>query len=212
MERTKLSAEFTFVATFIAATLVSTLELISDLFPPNTFTGFNGFFLRTLTATGTYLLLFKIAVWIYFKILWKLFHRTTLIDGYWSYSFNDSYDFNKKQYTKPDQFGKARIVHNVDEINIFAESREDPENPSTLLAIWNSVSVVITGQRIDASLMLTGSISGAGEGFAVLHIVTQEPRFKIIPKLPERVEGHYFVVTSETRNVNWGRISFERIK
>jgi hypothetical protein len=212
MERTKLITEFTFVATFIAATLVSTLALISDLFPSSAFTGFNGFLLRTLTATGTYLLLFKIAIWIYFKVLWKFFNRSTLIDGNWRYSFNDSYDSNTKQYTEPDRFGEARIIHNADEINVFAESKDASVNPSKLLAIWNSVSVLITGQRVDLSINLTGITYGAGGGFAVLHIVTQKPWLKIIPKLPKKMEGHYFIVTSETRSVRSGRIVFERIE
>src|SRR5262245_31399715 len=116
MERAKLNAEFITVATISAALVIGTLSWVFVSFPPGALLGWKGWFLRSLTATGTYFLLIKIAITIYFKFIWKIVHQSVYIGGSWRYTFNHSYDSSINNCTEPDKYGGARIVHTPENI------------------------------------------------------------------------------------------------
>lgn len=216
MEHSKLSAEFTTVAVFVASLLVSIMAWLSELFPPGTLTGPTGWIIRSLTATGVYLLLFKIVINIYFRFMWKLMHRDRLVAGCWSYVYNDSYDITVKQYKDPNKSGVARLRHRPEGISLTAESGNnsttaESATTSAVGSAWESTSSSLNEERIDLSFNLVGEI-GAGQGFAVLHIIVQSKEWwRVLAKLPQEISGYYFVVATETRVVRWGRVKFNRV-
>jgi len=114
-----------------------------------------------LTATGAYLLLFKICLSVYLKFIWKQLHRDRFVGGNWTYVYNDTYDASSKKYLEPDKRGNARLNHAPEGIILTAESITIEGSGSTISSLWESTSSSLTEERIDLSFNLVAESEAA---------------------------------------------------
>lgn len=205
MERRRLIIEFTTVAIISAVLVFTVMNWVSQQKPSPG----DGIIVIAITATGTYFIIFKVLLWLYFRHIWVLINAKVYVGGNWHYFYNDSYNQEQQRVTKPDRQGEARIEHTPEGIYFYGESRDpNSDYPSSAIkTVWESSSSAISGDRIDFSINFVNE-AGAGFGFARIHVVTRLPILGIIPKRPTVMKGFYVFLLAQGELPRWGRMKF----
>lgn len=196
MNKDRILGQYTTVAVASAALVFLLYWSVQSLIPTKP----NGILLKGLTGTGAYFILFKVLLWVYSKILWKLRNHNYYIGGNWDYSY-DVYgkDGGVERENRP---GHAYIIHTMDSMRIFAESGDPMSNTdsSSVKTLWYTTSASTDENRIWAGLEFSNE-RGAGHGFIILHV--KNPGF-----YPTKLDGHYFFL--EGSEFSRGRVTFRK--
>jgi hypothetical protein len=213
MERHQILNEFTLVATTVAALVISILNWINSLFDPSKLGGWQAWIVLLLAGTGTYLFLFKTAIWIYYNGVWKLVHADRYISGKWNYKYNDSYDPEKKTWdTGADRSGIADFSQTIEDISMHGESLDNEgakPKTTTLISTWQARATALHELRIYALVAVTSATSSE-DALMILYIERSERLWKLIPRVPQRVVGHYYLPPRSSTSIRYARIEFDR--
>ena len=166
-----------------------------------------------LAATGTYLFVFKVAIWIYYHAIWKFVHAERYITGEWRYKYNDSYDAVKDSWASGgDRSGVAHFGHTIEDISMHGESSEDkPATPgaTTLRSTWQAKTSSLDNFRLYA-LISVSSGTTPDDAFMILQIVPQPRLWNLIPCFPRQLRGHYYIPPRTNIPTRYARIEFDR--
>ncbi len=213
MERKQILVEFLVVGTLSVAIVIWAFNnyylerILDDLNSKD----LPHIFILVFSGMGAYLLVFKLTILLYFKVIWKLVHRRTLLHGHWAYIYNHKYNPKKEIWDRSaDQMGTARIDHTPEDIRIYGTSEEANDGAkSSLISIWNMPATSLQGNQLNTALEIMSG-DGYEKGFAVLQIITEPPKYGFFPVEPKEIKGYYCVLSSKNESIQYGRIVFQR--
>jgi hypothetical protein len=213
MERRQILNEFTTVGTLSAAVTIWVLKLITPLLDPSKNVGWLAWIVPILAGAGTYSFIFRGSIWLYYAGMWKLVHAKQYVAGEWAYVYNDSYDVATDTWKSgADRSGVARIDHTTEDISIHGESLENTGatgTATTLRATWQSRASAIHDYRIYLLASVTSGV-GTEDAFMILQIVWRSKSWKMIPRSPTKMVGHFYIPPRSSTPARYARIKFSR--
>jgi hypothetical protein len=207
MERRQILTEFTVVGTFAAMVVITTLSNL-DLAAIATALGLSESTLSAATGTGAYLLLFRAMTAAYYKFAWPLVHAGRFVGGTWNYTYNQSYDAEKKEWDEAHtETGRAVISHSVEDITLDGVSFVDPSDGKQLLrSSWETTASALSRNTIHLSAMMRSG-DGLEADIAILQIVPRRA-LRVFPVFPKEMVGWYFVAPNAGKPGRYAQIVF----
>ncbi|MBL0010312.1 MAG: hypothetical protein IPP22_03380 [Nitrosomonas sp.] len=127
MERNQIRAEFLFASVISVACVIAIFDAMELAKSLEEYYGKNSYLsilIHSFFGSGTFFIVFKTIISVYFKFIWKYFHHRTYLDGEWEYSYSTKYNSKKRIWDdeEVDREGTARIVHTPEDICIYGTS------------------------------------------------------------------------------------------
>lgn len=212
MAHRRVINEFTTAAVVSAAVTFASMSALRHILPD---TGLlrNQLVVSFLSVLGTYFIVFRLIIGVYFKWIWYWVNYASVIGGTWSYAYNHSRDPQKgHRVTGADRTGEVRIKHTPEGISMNGESH-DADTPTAATSraetTWHTIAAAIEDEVVYIAIHFDDRL-GTGRGFAALHVVRQEPRRLGIPRRPEEIRGSYTWLPAGSSAPLHGRTVFKR--
>jgi hypothetical protein len=80
---------------------------------------------------------------------------------------------------------------------------------TTLISTWQARATALHELRIYALVAVTSATSSE-DALMILYIERSERLWKLIPRVPQRVVGHYYLPPRSSTSIRYARIEFDR--